>query len=103
METSDLTVQILRDIRDSIDNLGTNLGARIDATNERLDRTNERLDRNNERLDHLEIHLAGEILALRTEFVSTRELLTGRRDLQNRVDRCEREIVAIKEKLAGSR
>ena len=51
---SDLTVKILREIREEIratrqELRGTN--ERLDQTNERLDQTNERLDQTNERLD----------------------------------------------------
>jgi len=74
METSDITVAILRDIRDEI-------------------RTT------NSRLDHLEGNLTSEILGLRGDFIATRELLVGRRDLQRRVEVCEREIVEIKQRL----
>jgi hypothetical protein len=74
MDTSDITVAILRDIRDEI-------------------RTT------NSRLDHLEGNLTTEILGLRGDFIATRELLIGRRDLQRRVEVCEREIVQIKERL----
>lgn len=39
----DVTVSILREIRDSIRTLDTNLSARIDCTNERIDRLDARL------------------------------------------------------------
>lgn len=41
---TDLTVQILREIRDEIVSTRDALGARIDETNARLDQTNARLD-----------------------------------------------------------
>jgi hypothetical protein len=43
--SSELTTEILVQIRDEIRGMRTDLGARIDRTNERLDRSNERLDR----------------------------------------------------------
>lgn len=74
METSDITVAILRDIRDEIRSTNT-------------------------RLDHLEGNLTTEIVALRGDFIATREMLIGRRDLQRRVELCEREIIQLKERL----
>ena len=51
MSNDDLTIEILKQIRDGVTDVRselketrTDLGARIDATNERLDTTNERLD-----------------------------------------------------------
>lgn len=61
---SDLTTQILIDIRDEI--CGTN--ARLESMNERLDRTNERLDRTNERFGRVveeQIRQATAIVALK--------------------------------------
>lgn len=42
-KTGDLTVKILEQIRDEIVLTRTDLGGRIDRTNERIDQTNERL------------------------------------------------------------
>jgi cob(I)alamin adenosyltransferase len=47
---SDITVEILTQIRDGI----TSINERLDTTNERLDTTNERLDGTNGRLDRVE-------------------------------------------------
>jgi archaellum component FlaC len=43
--TTDLTVQILREIRDGIHELRDDFNARLDQTNSRLDQTNSRLER----------------------------------------------------------
>jgi hypothetical protein len=62
---SEITVEILKQIRDGItsmhgdfaerlDKLREDFNERVDATNERLDATNERLDGNNQRLDRVE-------------------------------------------------
>jgi archaellum component FlaC len=42
---TDLTVEILREIRDGIQELREDFNARLDQTNARLDQTNERLGR----------------------------------------------------------
>jgi hypothetical protein len=44
MGGSDITIEILKDIRDEIRGVRTELGARLDVTNERLDVNNQRLD-----------------------------------------------------------
>lgn len=43
MSTDDLTLEVLKQIRDEIIGTRRDLGARIDQTNERLDSTNHRL------------------------------------------------------------
>jgi hypothetical protein len=50
---SDLTNEILIEIRDEIRATRTDLGARLEQTNSRIDQTNSRLDRSNERLDRV--------------------------------------------------
>ena len=113
METTDITIQILRDIRDSIGKLETNLGARIDATNARLDITIARLDTTIDRLDstidrlgglegrfeHMEIYLGGEMVALRREVSRVSGIGDGGA-LVRRVTRCESDIAELKEKLS---
>jgi len=58
MTDSDITVSILREIRDSIRTMDNNLSSRIDATNGRIDKLDERLttriDATNERIDKLD-------------------------------------------------
>lgn len=56
-KTSDITVEILRDIRDGVrqtnvrlDRMGEELNTRLDKTNARLDKTNARLDQTNDGL-----------------------------------------------------
>ena len=51
MADSDITVEILKDIRNEIRGLRADTNQRFDAVNERLDATNKRLDVGNERLD----------------------------------------------------
>jgi len=52
--TTDLTIEILKQIRDGIKELREDFNQRLDQTNERLDQTNERLDQNNSRLGRVE-------------------------------------------------
>lgn len=59
MESTDLTIEILKSIRDEIRATRTDLAERIDQTNARLDQTNARLDQTNVRLDRHERVLEG--------------------------------------------
>jgi len=105
METNDITVEILRSIRDAV----RETNARVDQTNARLDEQTERLDRRideqTERLDRRigesETRTATAILALKGSMDDVKNLLEARLDLRDRVDRCERDIEVIKTRLAG--
>ncbi len=112
VETNDITVQILRDIRDAIVQTNTRLGetnTRLDQLNSgqlqlatEVQQTNSRLDQTNSRLDHLysgQLQLATEVYAMGGTLGDIRELFVGRRDLRHRVERCEREIAAIKQRI----
>lgn len=56
--STDLTIEILREIRDGISGLRTEFIERLDQTNARLDQTNARLDQANTRLGNVEQGLA---------------------------------------------
>lgn len=51
---TDLTVEILREIRDGISAMREEFIERLDQTNARLDQTNSRLDQTNARLGNVE-------------------------------------------------
>lgn len=111
MEPTDLTLSVLREIRD--EGKRTNerleqLSGRIEQTNSRLDQTNERLDQTNENLDQLarrvvepEVRTATAITALAGSIIDLGNMLRQDRDLRNRVERCEVDIAALKARLAG--
>ncbi|MBI4863765.1 MAG: hypothetical protein HY815_26415 [Candidatus Riflebacteria bacterium] len=112
MEPTSVTVKILEQIRDSIEK--TN--ARLDQTNARLDQTNARLDQTNARLEETrevmeqkfdvltnrvvegEIRTATAITALAGTLDEVKTLLKERLDLRDRVERCEHDIVILKER-----
>lgn len=54
---TDLTIEILREIRDGIRELRDDFNARLDQTNARLDQTNERLGQTNNGLERVERRL----------------------------------------------
>jgi chromosome segregation ATPase len=99
MTTGDLTLEVLKSIRDE-----------VRQTNGRLDQTNARLDQTNERLDGLREELSRRIVEseVRTSTAigdlagTVREmtaLLRNLVDLRPRVERCEQEIDALKQRL----
>jgi chromosome segregation ATPase len=76
---SDLTNEILIEIRDEIRATRTDLGSRIDQTNSRIDRTNDRLDR----LVQEQIRQATAVVELQ---VGQREMRDEIRGLNARID-----------------
>jgi len=106
VDTSDLTVQILREIRDELRATKVELGAGIRETNARLDQTNARLEQSNARLDRLdkrqtesEIRLTTELVAVAHAVDSLKELLAQRLDLLKQVNGHELRISALEERL----
>ncbi len=95
MEPTDLTIEILKDIRTEI----RANGARIDQTNERLDHTNERLDALHRRVVESEIRVATVMTDLAGTVHEVRDMLRGSNDLRPRVETCERESLDLKRRL----
>lgn len=107
----ELTIEILKSIRDEIrttnagleslrdelESLGVDLIGRIDQTNARLDQTNARLDQTNARLDQHEkvlVKLIGEVHSLNDRFDN---FLTGAHgkehdELRSRIERLEERL-----------
>lgn len=103
---ADLSVEILREIRDEVRATNGRLdqtNGRLDQTNERLDQANERLDQANERLGRLErrqveteVRLATELTSvvgairdLKDAVVADRELRRDIADHEQRIRRLE--------------
>jgi hypothetical protein len=84
MEPTDLTIEILKDIRDA-----------VHATNERLDATIEGLGEVRDRQTATEVRLATEILGVAGAVREVRDLLREDRALRGRVDDHERRISAM--------
>jgi chromosome segregation ATPase len=102
METSDITIEILKDIRSHVGHINE----RLEETNERLEQTNERIDGTNERLDALhrrvvesEIRTATAITDLAGTVQVVADMLRASNDLRPRVENCERDILDLKHRL----
>jgi hypothetical protein len=101
VETSDITVQILRDIRDEI--RGTN--ARLDTTNARLEKLETRVDSGFADVDacfaSIDGHLSA-ITSLHRDMARLRPIGDGDA-LVKRVTRCERDIAELKQRIDDPR
>jgi predicted nucleic acid-binding Zn-ribbon protein len=103
VEPTDVTVQILREIRDEI--RGTNarlektreeLGQRLEDLDQRLEKTRDDLGR---RITQSEVRTATAIVELASSVQSVKELLADRLDLRDRVERCETDIADLKRRI----
>jgi hypothetical protein len=112
MKKSDITVEILKDIRQELrdlradtnsrfEALESKLVGRIDETNARLDETNVRLDALGRRVVESELRVATAMTALARDVNDLTGYLRAQGDLRPRVERCERDIAEIQTKLRG--
>jgi hypothetical protein len=110
MESDDLTVRVLVEIRDEI----RETNRRIDETNRRVDETNNGVDRLENRIEtglhdvrdelgrrivESEMRTSTAIHDMHGTLRDIRDALVDRLDLRDRVARCEREIDALKHKV----
>lgn len=124
MEPTDLTLEILKDIRSELRSTNTRLdqaNARLDQTNTRLDQTNAILDQANARLDTMngrlaetenkldalgrrvvesEIRTATAITELAGSVQDLTRMLRAQHDLRPRVEQCEPDIAEIRRRLS---
>ncbi len=107
MDSPDITVQVLIQIRDELREFKEQTNARFDkmiaelaGTNSRIDQTNRKLDQTNRQLLVTEARLSTEISGLRDVVTELREVTsgreTGRDELRDRVERCERDIAELR-------
>ena len=102
MQPTDLTIEILKGIRDEVRTTNTRLealrldtNARFDETNHRLVETNQGLDRLERRQTEADVRLATELVAVVGAVREVRDLLREDRTLEDRIDDHERRIAAI--------
>jgi uncharacterized coiled-coil DUF342 family protein len=91
MEPTDLTIEILKGIREEVHGLR----GEAHKTNERLDQTNERLDDLRDRQTATEVRLATELVGVAGAVREVRDLLRQDLGLRARVDDHERRIAAM--------
>jgi predicted nucleic acid-binding Zn-ribbon protein len=95
MEPSDLTIEILKDIRDEVKSVRDE----VRQTNVRLDQTNERLETGlaevSRRIVESEIRTSTAITELAGTVHEMTQVLRAQHDLGPRVERCEHDIAAL--------
>jgi len=87
MEPTDLTIEILRGIRDG-----------VHQTNDRLDDLVDRVERVEGRQTQTEVRLASELVAVGGAVREVRDLLREDHALRDRVDDHERRLTAIEQR-----
>ena len=95
MATSDLTLEVLKAIRDEV----RQTNSRLDQANERLEGLREELSR---RIVESEVRTSTAIADLAGTVREMTALLRNLVDLRPRVERCEHEIDALKQRLPPS-
>lgn len=110
MESTELTIEILKSIRDEIKDTKTTLSARIDQTNGRLDQMSGRIDQTNGRLDemreelstrivHSEIRTATAITELAGTVREMTSVVRASVEMRPRIERCEEDIRELRDRL----
>jgi chromosome segregation ATPase len=97
MDPTDVTIAILKDIRDEV----RRTNDRLDGTNERIDQTNERLDKLERRVVESEIRTSTAITELAGTVRDMTQVLRASHDLRPRVERCEQDIAEIKRSIGA--
>jgi methyl-accepting chemotaxis protein len=99
MESSDVTLEVLKSIRDEIKDTKTVLSQRLDQTNARLDQTNARLDQTNARLGRMSARLEQTNERLDQTNVNLHDL---REELSTRIVHSEIRVATAITDLAGT-
>ena len=106
MEPTDVTLEILKDIRDEVRQTRTDLSSRIDRTNERLETMredlSERIDGLSRRVVESEVRTATAITDLAGAVSEMTGVLRASHDLRPRVERCEQDIADLKKRVRGT-
>jgi chromosome segregation ATPase len=110
MEPTDLTIEILKDIRagiektnERVDSLREDINAGLDRTNARLDLTNDRLDLLSRRVVESEVRTSTAIVDLAGAVRELTTVLRAQSDLRPRVERCEQDIEELKQRTRPAR
>jgi hypothetical protein len=109
MEPTDVTVHVLREIRDEIKEVRDavhGVSGRVDQTNARLDETNARLDRTRDELSRRivesEIRTSTALVEVAGSIREVKDLLSDQLAVRDRVERCERDIDWLKSRVGGA-
>ena len=107
MKPTDLTIEILKEIRDEVRGTNTRLddtNMRLDETNTRLDATaaklSQRIDETNAHLVRVETRIATELIAVASAVAEVRDELRADRALRARVEGLEVRVTVLEKKSA---
>jgi chromosome segregation ATPase len=107
MEPKDLTLEVLRDIREELRETRTELletrtemKMEIRGLKEEIRQTNVRVDTLSDRVVESELRVATAVTDLHGTVRELTDLLRSQHDLRPRVDRCERDIFEIQRRLS---
>jgi hypothetical protein len=103
MEPTDLTIEILKDIRAGIEKTNERVDSLREDTNARLDLTNDRLDLLSRRVVESEVRTSTAIVELAGTVREMTTVLRAQSDLRPRVERCERDIEELRQRTAPGR
>src|SRR5687767_11495534 len=98
MDSNSVTIKVLEQIRDSVGQTNTRLDALTARVVEGEHRTTAAIETLTDRVVEGEIRTATAIMALGGTLNDVRSLLKERLDLSDRVQRCEHDIVVLKER-----
>jgi hypothetical protein len=96
MEPTELTIEILKDIRAGIEKTNERVDSLREDTNARLDLLSRRIVESEVRTSTAIVDLAGTVREMTT-------VLRTQSDLRPRVERCERDIEELRQRTSGAR
>lgn len=96
MEPTELTIEILKDIRAGIEKTNERVDSLREDTNARLDLLSRRIVESEVRTSTAIVNLAGTVREMTT-------VLRTQSDLRPRVERCERDIEELRQRTSGAR
>jgi chromosome segregation ATPase len=100
MDPKDVTLEVLKDIRQELRETRTELKGEIGGLREEIRNTNTRVDALSDRVVESEVRVATAVTDLHGTVRELTDMLRAQHDLRPRVDRCERDISDIKQRLS---
>ena len=99
MDTTDLTIEVLKDIRAEMRDMRTEMRENVRDVRSEVASTNERLDALTRRVVEGDIRTATALTDLAGAVQEMTSFLRGANELRPRVERCEEEIASLKRRL----
>jgi len=97
MEPTDITIEILKGIRDEVKQTNTRLDSMRGELSGRIDSLHDEVKETNARIVASEVRTATAIADLAYATREMTDVLRAQHDLRPRLDRCEHDITALKQ------